>query len=84
MPELKIGDVLTYYSGGTYRVLELLFGAAGYEAGQQLVEMARYVQLYDGEMPAGTKYVRPVDEILHGTVAVEGVAQKIFEINATQ
>jgi len=82
--ELKATDRLTYYRGGTYQMLGFLTCAAGCERGEPLVPMAHYVQLYDGEMPAGTEYVRPVDEILHGTVEVDGATVKIFEINTNE
>lgn len=82
-PELHVGDRLTYYGGGTYKVLSFLLSASGYEKGDDLTPMTRYVQEYDGEMPAGTEYVRPTDEILYGTIVVEGLSRKIFEINIT-
>jgi hypothetical protein len=69
---VQVGETYRHNSGTTYRIDEMLFSAENYETTSELPEAVIYTQLQDGEVkPAGTRYVRTLNDFLKNFVKVE-------------
>jgi hypothetical protein len=72
---VKIGEIYQHSSGTTYRVDEVLLSAENYETTGELPEAVVYTQLQDGEiMPAGTRYVRSLNDFSKNFVKIENAS----------
>lgn len=65
MDEVVVQGVYRHPSGTTYRVDDLLIDTTGYEERHDLTrKVVLYTQLDKGEYPAGSRWVRSVEDFL--------------------
>lgn len=78
--EPLVGRRIDHVGGTNYTVDEVVWRAEGYETTGRLTRDFLYTQDVAGGHPAGTRYTRSEEELLHGTTLVDGREVPIFRI----